>query len=87
MPMDMSVNGSTLPETPWQYDWNPYTVGHVRTGDIDDGGPPVEVGLMCTICGWDFYKQSLLTEKENRAFGLSPGTIACDFKDKSPRDV
>jgi hypothetical protein len=80
LPMDMSVNGSTLPETPWQYQWNPYTVGHVRIGDIDAGGPPVELGLMSTICGWDFYKQSLLTEIENRAFGLSPGTIPCDFK-------
>ena len=39
---------------------------------------------MCTYRGWDFYKRTVLSEKENRAFGLSGGTMAGDFKDNSP---
>jgi hypothetical protein len=84
MPMDMSVIGGPnwpLPDTPWQYPWNPYTVTDVRTADIGAGGPPVEVGLMCNIAGWDFYIQTKQSDVWNRAFGLSPGTMYCDFKD------
>jgi hypothetical protein len=84
MPMDMSVIGGPmwpLPDTPWQYPWNPYTVTDVRTADIGTGGPPVEVGLMCNVAGWDFYIQTKQSDIWNRAFGLSPGTMYCDFKD------
>ncbi len=63
MPMDMSVNGATLPDTPFPYDWNPYYIGNVRQSGIDGGGPPVEVGLMCNIAGWDFYKRDC-TDRE-----------------------
>ena len=60
-----------LPDTPYTYDWRPYATGSVRTTGIDQGGPPVEVGLMTNCAGWDFYKQTFLTDKENRIFGLS----------------
>ncbi len=83
MPMDMSLIGK-IPDTGYNWDWNPYNVGAVRTAGIDDYGPPIEVGLMCTFCGWDFYVQSAKTEKENRIFGLSGGTLCCDFKSNSP---
>ena len=37
-----------------------------------------------TSRGGTSISETVLTEKENRAFGLSGGTIACDFKDNSP---
>jgi hypothetical protein len=80
MPMDMSVNGAALPDTPSTFDWGPYATGSVRTQDIDVGGPPVEVGLMTNTAGWDFYKQTFATDKENRIFGMAPVNTACDFK-------
>ena len=85
LPLDMTIGG-LLPAIenlygayPW--DWNPYNVGIVRTGGIDDGGPPIEVGLMNTDCGWDFYKQTALSEKAVRALGMSLAVTQCDFKD------
>ncbi len=82
LPMDMSLIG-VIPDTQYDWDWNPYNVGSVRTAAIDDYGPPIEVGPMCTFCGWDFYVQSARTEKENRIFGLSGGTLCCDFKNNN----
>ena len=32
-------------------------------------GPPIEVGLMNTDCGWDFYKQTALSEMEGAPSG------------------